>query len=647
MRHNRAARLFVFTFIACWFPAKLRAQDQRGWPVISPEDLVMKDNQAKPGSSAMILMKRESRDDVKGVWQTFYRIKIFTENGRDYGDIEIPYVPNAFEVDDIFARVIQPDGSSTEFKGPIYEKTLARRQKSRVMAKTFTLPNVGPGVIIDYRYIMKSKSASPPEGPWALQERLFVRRVDIEWRPQTKDGPLEPQWRVLARSLPGGANLIPDEKGVMRATLKDIPAFEEEPFMPPEETVKMRYVLFRTFGSVVDPETYFKNQINDYIGKPGAFSSVVKEMFSAQDSADAKVQKIYKAIQERIRNLSYEEIYTKQERKRESIKERKSAQDVWRLGYGREEEIVFLFVAMCRAAGFTADPIGVIQRDGQFYDAEMPKIQQINGWVAAVDLPAGSKPFDPGVRFAPSGWISWPKEGVPGIRFGIARVAHVELPWGRTDRNRLRRDVTLTLQADGSADVRLVTAYSGEDAVERRNDFFDLPKSERDQLLRKELKEAFPSAEIEEIKWEGMDDESNDANVSYHFRLLHAAQISGSRLVLEPRLFQQRSPFPNWGRKHPVYLRRAIDTQQEFRIVPPPGYQLDQGPEPRDYKLTLRDGTIGTYTATTSQNSGSIVHTTQLSTSVIYIVPQEYPQVKRFYDQVAASERTYVILRKQ
>src|SRR5262249_12660221 len=112
--------------------------------------------------------------------------------------------------------------------------------------------------------------------------------------------------------------------------------------------------------------------------------------------------------------------------------------------------------------------------------------------------------------------------------FGVTSITNADLGLKRIEDNQTRRNITLALEPDGSADVRLVTSYSGEDAVDRRNEFFDLPKPEREELLRKQLKELFPSARIEEITWEGMDDASDVAKISYHFALRDFAQIVGS-----------------------------------------------------------------------------------------------------------------------
>ncbi len=66
------------------------------WEAIPKEDLELKDNSARPGDSAMILERRVYTDDERRVQTESLRIKIFTEPGRAYADVEIPYSKSNF-----------------------------------------------------------------------------------------------------------------------------------------------------------------------------------------------------------------------------------------------------------------------------------------------------------------------------------------------------------------------------------------------------------------------------------------------------------------------------------------------------------------------------------------------------------------------
>ena len=71
-----------------------------------------------------------------------------------------------------------------------------------------------------------------------------------------------------------------------------------------------------------------------------------------------KLQKIYARVQQ-MRNTSYEAQRTEQEGERENEKRAKTAEDVWKSGYGSGDELTWLFLALVRAAGFEAYGYGL------------------------------------------------------------------------------------------------------------------------------------------------------------------------------------------------------------------------------------------------------------------------------------------------
>ena len=66
-----------------------------------------------PGASAVILYRQVDRDDnaKTGNEQNYVRIKILTEEGRKYADVEIPYFRDQANIVGLRARTIRPDGS--------------------------------------------------------------------------------------------------------------------------------------------------------------------------------------------------------------------------------------------------------------------------------------------------------------------------------------------------------------------------------------------------------------------------------------------------------------------------------------------------------------------------------------------------------
>ena len=85
----------------------------------------------------MILEWSDYRNDPSYTEAVYFRIKIFTAEGKKYGDIEIPYnkavglkhrsdLNSVQDVADIRARTIRPDGSIIPFTGQIFDHLIVK-----------------------------------------------------------------------------------------------------------------------------------------------------------------------------------------------------------------------------------------------------------------------------------------------------------------------------------------------------------------------------------------------------------------------------------------------------------------------------------------------------------------------------------------
>jgi uncharacterized protein DUF3857 len=133
-------------------PVAVRASE--GLPPISPEELKMTSEPLAPGAPAIILYRQVDRDDngKTSHEDNYIRIKILTEEGRKYGNVEIQFTRESEKVVAIRGRTVKPDGSEVPFDGKVFEKSLLKGRGVRYLAKTFTLPDVEVGSIVEYRW---------------------------------------------------------------------------------------------------------------------------------------------------------------------------------------------------------------------------------------------------------------------------------------------------------------------------------------------------------------------------------------------------------------------------------------------------------------------------------------------------------------
>ena len=162
MPFRRVVILVCFTVLFALAAGEYPLHAGVGFSPISPEELKMTSEPLAPGAPAIILYRQVDRDDNgRGTVHedNYQRIKILTDEGRKYANIEIPFVKGVDEVVHIRARTIKPDGSVVDFDDKVFEKSLVKARGLRFLAKTFTLPAVNAGCIIEYSYTLDLQHA--------------------------------------------------------------------------------------------------------------------------------------------------------------------------------------------------------------------------------------------------------------------------------------------------------------------------------------------------------------------------------------------------------------------------------------------------------------------------------------------------------
>jgi hypothetical protein len=124
----------------------------------------------------LILYRQVDRDDNDRTRneQDYVRIKILTEEGRKYADVEISYFHEQGTIVSLPARTIRPDGSIAMFEGKAYDKQIVKAKGVKYLAKTLTLPDVQVGSIIEYHYTYDMTEHYIYDSHWLLSDELFT-----------------------------------------------------------------------------------------------------------------------------------------------------------------------------------------------------------------------------------------------------------------------------------------------------------------------------------------------------------------------------------------------------------------------------------------------------------------------------------------
>jgi hypothetical protein len=235
--------------LACFCIASvlpLRAQNSEDWLPITTADRQFKPLPQAPGAAAVQLYYADFRDDNRQHQFIYHRIKVLAENGKKYANVQI-VVPLQYTVTGIQARTVHPDGKIAEFTGKPYERLLSTWRDERFTAKTFTLPDVTVGSILEYKYQL-SWEKNLPDAVWTVQHGLYTVREKFSLRPyrgpmRTRHVADQTQLSYVFSNLPAG--VIPKDKGdAVQMNAENVRAFEAEPFMPPEEDFRAEVHFF-------------------------------------------------------------------------------------------------------------------------------------------------------------------------------------------------------------------------------------------------------------------------------------------------------------------------------------------------------------------------------------------------------------------
>src|SRR5207248_8567783 len=127
----------------------------------------------------------------------FVLIKILNEEGRKRADIEIPFFKESgMKIVKLKARTIHADGSVINFEGKPFDKSIVKAKGLQYMAKTFTLPDVQVGSIIEYSYTLDLPEYSLLNSQWILSDELFTKHARFSLKPYTSNySNLHVSWR--------------------------------------------------------------------------------------------------------------------------------------------------------------------------------------------------------------------------------------------------------------------------------------------------------------------------------------------------------------------------------------------------------------------------------------------------------------------
>jgi hypothetical protein len=647
-------------------------------PPISAANRALKDCPAVPGAPAVYLFRGYQSSSEAGTISRAYQIKILTQAGKDYANVNVPY-SESWDVESIRASVIKPDGRNVPFTGEIFEKTIVQVGGFKRMVKTFALPDVEVGSIIEYVYDLKRKKGGsggglrlaawrPEEGGepdfwsqtsftmerWDFEAPLFTYKARYTYIPLkggglvqiSEDSYLRLAW--VSYGLTWGPPVLKD--GRIELEVENIPAHEQEDWAAPEDEGRMGVTFFLCSTKILRAEDYWSLERASWEKAAQKFTVVTDQIRSESEAIAAKaatplekIRALYARAQS-IKNLSYDREMTPMRRKELKIKDNRNAAEVLKRNAGLRSDITRTFVALARAAGFKADVARVVTRDDKlFHENVLSLYDQFDSEVAVVEVDGREMFLDPATPGCPLGLMRWSCTDTTCIRTSGGLGLFSTTPLDPPERTSIRRALDLRLDPTGALSGTLSISCSGQAALEVRLDCLDLDEAEMKRTLAASVTALLPEGGQAALrKVENMAGFSDELGLDFDITVPGAATPAGDRLIMPvvPYRTSWRNSFRHAARTGPVSFPYPSRETDDIVITLPAGMAVETAPA-----ASRSERSFANYTLSSEAGDGTKLRVRrEMTIGKIRIPLEQYPVLKSFFDQVRAGDEGQVVL---
>jgi Domain of Unknown Function with PDB structure (DUF3857)/Transglutaminase-like superfamily len=585
-------------------------------------------------------------------------IKLLRPEARDnYGFVRVDF-DNQTKITYLKAWTITPDNHELEVK----EKDAAEVGLSTFevfsddRAKILTFPEANAGSVVGYEYVQKHRPFVF-EDDWSFQHIVPV--LDARFTLQLPAGwEFSTFWINHPEQRP--QELSPN---VSTWEVKDVPAVEVEPEMPPWEAIGGRLGLkyfprdpamrAKTSGSWTDLGLWYDGLSRGSLAASPDIKKKAADLTSGVADPLGKIQALTQFVQSQIRYAAIEiGIGGLQPH---------PAADVFAHQYGDCKDKATLLASMLNEIGVSSYLV-MIDVDRGVVRPEFPSLDfdhvilairlnekiPTNSLYATINDPKLGTLliFDPTNPYVPLGYLPSYLQNTYALVATPQGGVLIKTPLLPPATNRLLRTAKLDLSPQGNltGDVQELR-WGGPAAVEREQ-LLEAPPAKRSQVLEDFIGNFFNGFVLTNATVGNLEKYDESLVLDYKFVAQKYAKSAGDLLIVRPRVIGSEGEIIYGGkdgkpRKYPIEFHEATRQDDIFDITLPAGYVVDELPQPVQAQCDY-----ATYKSEIKVDGSTLHYKRTYEIKDIYVPTEKLPEVRDFFRQVAADERSSAILRR-
>lgn len=609
-------------------------------------------------STVIMLDEQLTSVDHEGEIKTLYRrvYKILRPEGRKYGTFAVYF--------DQETRLTYLKGWSISAQGTEYEV----KEKEAVETSPFTealyldtrlkvltIPAAEPGSMIGYEYEQRRR-------PFVLQDMWrFQNELPVAYTRFVLH--LPDQWEYHAHFL-NHAETDAQPSGGHEWTweLRDIPPVIKEPSMPSWRSLAGRLAVTyfpakatvrgSAYRSWQDVGLWYSHLAAPSREATPELKQKVAELTANQPTTLEKLRVLAAFVQREVRYVAVEVGL--------GGYQPHNAASVLSNRYGDCKDKATLLATMLRLIGIDSYYV-LLHTERGIVTPEFPTALSFNHVILAIRLPQDANGanfsalrnhpklgqllfFDPTAEFTPLGFLPAQEQANRGLLVTEDGGELVDLPLLQAAANHLQRSAKLTLAANGTLSGEVKEIRSGYVASEYRAMLLKATPRERDRIMESFLGRFLNNVQVTRMLANNLEQMDQDLVLEYSFTAEQYGRNAGNLLLVRPRVIGEKSNNvfdTGKPRTQPFeFIALALDTD-EFELSLPAGYRLDGTPKPIHLSFPFAE-----YQSNVAMRGNSLLYTRSFQVKNVEVRREELPDLKSFFGQIAAEERTMVILKR-
>lgn len=632
------------------------------WGEAPRPELEMKTFPADSNASAVVLYDygEVSFDDAFNmVFSRHRRIKILREAGYDWGEVSIGYYAKdrAQWLDNVEGQTLTLVNGAVR-KDKLDKKSLFNEDVDGEYRRArFTLPNLAPGAVIEYRYEVHSKSA------------FYLH----DWEFQTGEPTLLSEFRA---AIPSVLQYVTVRQGLLsldvnemieepwpptlyghgtartynlkvnahRWVKRNLPALRKESFITTldDYRAKLNFQLARVVWPEAPPREYLTTweklaedlMTEQKFGEQIDAHKVLREQAQALTAnltdPEQKLRVIYDYVRTTMTWNDKRGVYADE-----------PLDKIYQARKGDGPGIALMLTGMLRAAGLEAHPLLISTRENGKVIELYPLLSQFNHVLTHVKIGAKEHVLDATDPVRPYNMLPVAALNQVGWLVEKKKPRWVNIAASNIFQN--QTVVFAELSSEGAITGRFESLDAGYSGLFDRRTLRE-GKKEEDYIQDGWLKQ-LTGAQLDSFEILQRDSITAPLVTKASFSSADHAQVTGDNLYFMPMLFARReeNPFKRPEREFPVDFAYSRKTSYTANFKLPPGYVVQDLPR----NLVLEVPGEGVQFRRSCIVEGNMLQfMTQTHIRKVRFEPQEYKALRELFDRIVAAHSEQVVLKR-